>query len=722
MIMRTAREASAYAMFALCICIFGACGNPAPPGIGSCETDDNCSSEDISSPVDMLAEASDNGADASVPKTDADSGVETTSSDGADSANGEAEEDTGVDADSSDGDDLAEADGGEAEEDTSDAIDANETEVSIDGGDNADGDDTDEVEVSGDIDSADAMDASDDGATDDAETESVDSEEADGGEEEEDASDSEADEDAAQEIATDANDTAPELPACVTGIGACEDKDPCTTDWCDYTIGCLHAPNSTEKCDDANLCTIKDTCVNGVCVGGPAPNCNDANPCTTDSCDKATGCVNAPNTASCDDGNACTKGDTCKSGVCTAGAPIVCNDSNVCTDDSCDPATGCIYTPNTASCDGGSVCWLAYGCQNGSCVGSSPLDCDDGNQCSLDVCNKTIGCLHSKQTGTPCNDGNACTTVDTCASGACTGNTPPNCDDANACTLDSCDNVKGCQHTDTSASCSDGNVCTDDSCEPSKGCVFVNNTKPCDDKSVCTTVDTCAGGVCVGGSPKSCDDGNLCTDDSCDTLKDCQHANNTAVCDDANQCTDPDACASGTCKGTPKADGAACDDGKSCNVDSCQSGLCVGAPFASANFDTDGQPPAGWTAFSAAGVTYNGSQGYTSKPNALFSHNNVGGSANMTVTSPAFALLKGNTAVVQFDILNIGGTNSKLTTVILNCGSSQTVLYSKNGPQGSDWLHFAYALDSFEGVCSLKFSVNGGMGPLGLDSIVIGCP
>src|SRR5207253_6869352 len=82
-------------------------------------------------------------------------------------------------------------------------------------------------------------------------------------------------------------------------------------------------PN-TAPCTDGNACTTADTCGGGVCVGGPAPNCNDANVCTDDSCDPATGCVNTPNTAPCTDGNACTTADTCAGGVCVGGPPPFC--------------------------------------------------------------------------------------------------------------------------------------------------------------------------------------------------------------------------------------------------------------------------------------------------------------------------------------------------------------------------------------------------------------
>src|SRR5206468_3869207 len=57
----------------------------------------------------------------------------------------------------------------------------------------------------------------------------------------------------------------------------------------------------------------------------------------------------------------------------------------------------------------------------------------------------------------------------------------------------------------------------------------------------CTTNDTCANGGCVSGPALNCDDGNFCTDDSCDPVKGCQYAGHS--CDDSNPCTD-DSCSS----------------------------------------------------------------------------------------------------------------------------------------------------------------------------------
>jgi hypothetical protein len=45
----------------------------------------------------------------------------------------------------------------------------------------------------------------------------------------------------------------------------------------------------------------------------------------------------------------------------------------------------------------------------------------------------------------------------------------------------------------------DGNLCTDDSCDPATGAVFANNTASCEDGDTCTVDDICGGGVCLAG-------------------------------------------------------------------------------------------------------------------------------------------------------------------------------------------------------------------------------
>src|SRR6185503_8956238 len=118
-------------------------------------------------------------------------------------------------------------------------------------------------------------------------------------------------------------------------------------------------------------------------------------------------------------------------------------------------------------------------------------------------------CEFAPLTGTPCNDGDACTVSDTCSAGVCAAGGPRNCDD--------------------------GNACTDDACDDESGCVHSHNASACDDGNACTTGDVCSDGACAGGSLVSCDDGDACTVDACHPATGCTHA--ASACDDGNPCT-----------------------------------------------------------------------------------------------------------------------------------------------------------------------------------------
>ncbi|GEM_PF-2184963 len=208
--------------------------------------------------------------------------------------------------------------------------------------------------------------------------------------------------------------------------------------------------------------------------------------------------------------------------------------------------------------------WGQASCVNaGKCAAIGGAQCDDSNACTDDFCTSKGGCQHSNNVN-PCDDGDACTEKDRCQSGTCKLHAPANCDDANACTTDSCDakaltgpnKVNGCQHKPGGSFCTDGDVCTEG--------------------------DKCIGGAC-SSTPKVCQDNNFCTLDGCDKVKGCQAVIAPAkVCDDGNPCT-KDLCIDGTKKDKASAckyDGgalhnAACDDGQPCSLgDRCASGVC----------------------------------------------------------------------------------------------------------------------------------------------------
>lgn len=153
----------------------------------------------------------------------------------------------------------------------------------------------------------------------------------------------------------------------------------------------------------------------------------------------------------------------------------------------------------------------------------------------------------------------------------CTQEVPPSSAFASADAQDSkdtatpkADTAPSCQAT----SCDDGNPCTDDACDTQTGlCSHLDNVTPCEDGSACTVGDTCAKGSCAAGKTKDCDDGNACTTDACDAVLGCQSVNNVAPCDaDGSACTVNDACSAGVCVPGPA---PFCKDGNPCTDDGC---------------------------------------------------------------------------------------------------------------------------------------------------------
>ncbi len=371
----------------------------------------------------------------------------------------------------------------------------------------------------------------------------------------------------------------------------------CLAAACDPATGAcgLLPANEGFLCDDGDPCTVGEVCAAGACAGGVAPNCNDGNLCTDDTCEAGLGCAHVPNAASCNDGDVCTVADICDGGECAGGAALECVDGDPCTADSCDPLLGCQFAPlEGGACDDANACTTGDHCVQGQCVYDGLADCDDGDPCTTDACNPATGCIHTLNAA-PCDDGDACTTGDVCQAGECVGAGQLNCDDGNPCTDDSCIPGGGCLHQANDGDCSDGNacttadhctegacvpgellacddgdVCTTDTCDPATGCVATLNNAPCDDGDLCTIGDVCNLGSCLGTGLLPCDDGNLCTDDSCDPQLGCQFAPNMDPCDDGEPCTDGDACAAGWCHpGGPKS----CDDGNVCSADSCVPGV-----------------------------------------------------------------------------------------------------------------------------------------------------
>jgi hypothetical protein len=296
-------------------------------------------------------------------------------------------------------------------------------------------------------------------------------------------------------------------------------------------------------------------------------------------------------------------------------APAVCGPDTLC-------GTTCVNTSTDINNCGGcgnvcsappSQCHEAGVCSRGKCsyaFKASGAPCNDGNACTVDVCNGSGACV---STGITCNSPpNQCyQPTGTCSNGTCSYTPKPSgaaCDDGNACTTDAC-NGSGvcigtgitcnsppnqcyqptgscsngtCSYTPKSsgAACDDGNPCTTDACNGSGTCVGTPITCNNPPNQCYQSTGTCSNGTC-SYTPKSsgtaCDDGNACTTgDVCNGSGSCSGTSITCS-NPPNQCYHPTgSCSGGTCSYTPKASGTACTDGNACTNDACDgNGTCV---------------------------------------------------------------------------------------------------------------------------------------------------
>jgi hypothetical protein len=341
---------------------------------------------------------------------------------------------------------------------------------------------------------------------------------------------------------------------------ACEDGNPCSTgETCQAGAcgGATLAPDGT-TCEFADKCKLPSICQSGVCDAAPVE-CPPPPPCYVAVCDSETGaCSNEvlEDGSACDDRDACTSGETCSEGVCG-------NGDNLCF---------CRDKDDGTPCDDGQRCTAVDVCTDGACIGK-PISCtqlDDG-YCMVGSCDPQSGeCIAvPKPTGTTCDDGKACTSLDRCVNGNCTGDVADCTGEDDACNVGVCAEGTGCKK------------------QPRP-----DDTR-CEDGSSCTGGDVCKAGTCAGGldvcgpcegrsEGASCEDGDPCSQNSICVMRagdlrcegvpvDCSALSSTCVvgvCD----------AATGGCVAKPRAGQVTCDDGNACTqLDSCVDGGCRGS-------------------------------------------------------------------------------------------------------------------------------------------------
>jgi hypothetical protein len=272
-------------------------------------------------------------------------------------------------------------------------------------------------------------------------------------------------------------------------------------------------------------------------------------------------------------------------------------------------------TPEGSPCDDGRICTAGETCISGSCAGGQQRSCAFlGGGCSSGTCEEGVGCVGTAlSNGTPCDDGQFCTTGDVCIEGVCSGGlldcsgqvpiTDARCQEAQ------CDeNLGACVLRNFVGSlCDDGNECTASSackpfqgtssnCSPASGSCscfgtanFTDN-RACEDSNPCTTESRC----------KQSDFSTLpcsATGSGCSCRPSLNDTTGTA-CEDNNPCSTTSACQTtvGTncaltsgacgCATTQNEDlGATCDDLNICTTTSSCTGFGCGSTTGSCSCD-----------------------------------------------------------------------------------------------------------------------------------------
>lgn len=187
----------------------------------------------------------------------------------------------------------------------------------------------------------------------------------------------------------------------------------------------------------------------------------------------------------------------------------------------CSDASGAAGSCWSGRCCTG--CWDGASCHAAGTVsacgiaGATCVDCDDANACTTDTCLSTAGtCFHAgAPSGASCDDGLFCTVGDRCdGAGGCVSGSSRPCDDGSSCTIDSCNETSdACSHAPVASGCIIGSTCyAAGVVDPSNPCRVCDPARSGSDWSIALGADcgtaSCAGGVLTRAP--TCDASGTC--------------------------------------------------------------------------------------------------------------------------------------------------------------------------------------------------------------------
>ncbi len=197
-----------------------------------------------------------------------------------------------------------------------------------------------------------------------------------------------------------------------------------------YDLACACTPTcAADSCGDDGCGGTCGQCKSGqVCAADKCVN----DPCEPDPCNGHGTCAGA-GACTCNAGFGGGKCDACAPGL--SGYPDCKPDA--CAGQTCSGKGKCASKTGACACDPGFSGALCHACTDSSqgwpdckavddkcaALPNAATGCDDGNACTKDSCDPKVGCQHEAVSGA-CDDGQPCTTGETCTKGACGGGQP----------------------------------------------------------------------------------------------------------------------------------------------------------------------------------------------------------------------------------------------------------------------------------------------------------